>query len=512
MAFLFLILPEGVRMKHPFAHVMILFLFPLYFASAQVKNDSIGIFENSVDVGNVLVAGSAVFNSNKNSYKISGSGENMWFDKDAFHYVWKTISGDFSLSSEINWIGTGTNPHRKAGIIIRQNLNAGSAYIDAVIHGDGLTSLQYRETETGTTREIQSNIKSPNKINLEKIGNDVHLSTSENDKDFQYSGCSFKINFDEPFYVGIGVCSHDKNILETAIFSNVELKTFNQIADGEEMLESSLETINIESKDRKVIYHTKNHIEAPNWSLDGKYFIFNSNGLLYKLSAIGGTPEKINTDFAIRCNNDHGLSPDNSQIVISDQSEQDGKSRIYTLPVIGGTPKLITKNAPSYWHGWSPDGNTLVYCAERNGEYDVYSVSINGGDETRLTYAKGLDDGPEYSPDGKFIYFNSVRTGKMQIWRMNSDGNEQTQITNDEFNNWFPHPSPDGKWIVFLTYEKDVDGHPTNKDVMLRLMSLETGEIQILTKLFGGQGTINVPSWSPDSKNIAFVSYRITWY
>jgi Tol biopolymer transport system component len=182
---------------------------------------------------------------------------------------------------------------------------------------------------------------------------------------------------------------------------------------------------------------------------------------------------------------------------------------IYVLPSEGGKPRRVTQLGPSYWHGWSPDGKTLAYCAERGGEYDVYTISVDGGEETRLTTATGLDDGPDYSADGQYIYFNSVRTGKMEIWRMKTDGSEQEQITSDEYNNWFPHPSPDGKWIAFLSYEPDVAGHPPNKDVMLRIMPAGGGEIEVLAKLFGGQGTINVPSWSPDSANLAFVSYRL---
>jgi TolB protein len=119
-----------------------------------------------------------------------------------------------------------------------------------------------------------------------------------------------------------------------------------------------------------------------------------------------------------------------------------------------------------------------------------------------------LDDGPDYSPDGKWIYFNSVRSGLMQVWRMHPDGSEQEQVTTDEANNWFPHPSPDGKWLVFLTYEKDVTGHPEDKDVTLKIMSLADRKVDVLAKLFGGQGTINVPSWSPDSRRVAFVSYQ----
>jgi Tol biopolymer transport system component len=182
---------------------------------------------------------------------------------------------------------------------------------------------------------------------------------------------------------------------------------------------------------------------------------------------------------------------------------------IYTLPIQGGTPTLVTPKGPSYWHGWSPDGKTLAYCAERGGEFDIYTIPAAGGDETRLTTAKGLDDGPEFSPDGRFLYFNSIRTGTMQIWRMQADGSDQEQVTRDEFNNWFPHPSPDGKRIAFLSYEKGVSGHPANQDVTLRLMTLDDRRTEVLARCFGGQGTINVPSWSPDGRQLAFVTYQL---
>jgi TolB protein len=273
-------------------------------------------------------------------------------------------------------------------------------------------------------------------------------------------------------------------------------------------IESTLETVSIASMDRRVVYETADHIEAPNWSRDGRYFLFNSNGRIYKLPAAGGQPLAVDTGFATKCNNDHGISPDGKMLVVSDQNAPDNKSRIYTLPIAGGIPHKITAQAPSYWHGWSPDGKTLAYCAERSGEYDIYSIATEGGPERRLTTARGLDDGPDYSPDGRYVYFNSVRTGLMQIWRMKPDGSEQEQVTKDEHNNWFAHPSPDGKWIVFLTYAKDVKGHPENKDVMLRIVPAGGGEVRVLAKLFGGQGTINVPSWSPDSQRVAFVSYR----
>lgn len=182
---------------------------------------------------------------------------------------------------------------------------------------------------------------------------------------------------------------------------------------------------------------------------------------------------------------------------------------IYTVPVTGGTPRRITEKGPSYWHGWSPDDKWLTYCAERNGEYDVYKIPAAGGEEIRLTQTPGLDDGPEYSPDGKYIYFNSVRSGNMQIWRMQPDGSNPEQVTFDGYNNWFAHPSPDGRWLIYISYLPEVPpgSHPRNQRVMLRLQSVETGEVKALAFLYGGQGTLNVPSWSPDSRKVAFVSY-----
>jgi Tol biopolymer transport system component len=277
------------------------------------------------------------------------------------------------------------------------------------------------------------------------------------------------------------------------------------------VLESTLETIAIDSKDRRVVRHAREHFEAPNWSRDGKDLLFNRGGSLYALAAEGGggEPRPIDTGFANRCNNDHGLSPGGTELAISDQSQGDGQSLIYVVPAAGGTPRRVPARAPSYWHGWSPDGRTLAYCAERGGEYDVYTIPVEGGEETRLTTSPGLDDGPDYSPDGQWIYFNSERTGTMQVWRMRTDGSEPRPLTSDGYADWFPHPSPDGRWVAFLSYAKDVKGHPPNKDVMLRMMPAGGGEIQVLAKLFGGQGTINVPSWSPDSTRLAFVSYRL---
>lgn len=277
---------------------------------------------------------------------------------------------------------------------------------------------------------------------------------------------------------------------------------------------SILQVMDVNTRKCTIIKEFPYRIEAPFWTKDGKRLIYNSGGKLYSIIANGkGSPEVIPTGSANRINNDHVLSADGKEIGISDNSDPDGKSRIYIIPAKGGNPRLITEMGPSYLHGWSPDGKTLTYCAERNGNFDVYTIPATGGNEIRLTDKEGLDDGPEYAPDGKYIWFNSVRTGMMQIWRMNADGSDQTQMTfTEDVNSWFPHVSPNGKYVVFLVYHKgDVEPgqHLADRNVELRMMHANGGRPATLLKLFGGQGTINVNSWSPDSKKIAFVSYRV---
>ena len=468
----------------------------------------VGVFEGHGDLGTVLHPGSAAFDPATGAYTVTGSGENMWAAKDAFQFVWKKASGDLMLTADVAFPAAGKDPHRKAVLMMRQSLDGDAAYVDVALHGDGLTSLQFRDAKGAATHEVQANVKAPTRLRLVKRDKYALMYLGTSGGEVKFSGAAVPVPFDGPFYVGIGVCAHNKDVIETAVFSKVELGPVPP-DPAKLTLVSTLETQAIGSTDRRVVYVTPTRIEAPNWLRDGKTLVYNSGGRLYRIPAAGGEPEVIDTGFAIRCNNDHGVSPDGTRLVVSDQSQPDRKSRIYTLPVSGGTPELVTPTGPSYWHGWSPDGKTLAFCGERNGEFDIYTVPAAGGPETRLTTAKGLDDGPEYTPDGKHIYFNSDRTGRMQIWRMWADGSEQEQVFADEFNNWFPHPSPDGKTLVFLSYGQDVKGHPGNKDVTLRRLTFTGNKIDVLGRFFGGQGTVNVPCWSPDSRLIAFVTYQL---
>lgn len=524
-----------------------------------LEADAAGIFEGHRDVGDVgaAYAGNVEYDAQKGTYTVTGGGENIWFDHDAFQFVWKQASGDVSLAADIAFLGAGKNPHRKAVLMVRQNLEADSAYADVAVHGVGLTSLQYRDEKGGMTHEVQANVDGPNRVRMVKRGDYFTMWVAGADGKFALAGATGKIVLEGPFYVGIGVCSHEKDLVEKAVFSKVELKEVKEVKEAKEgnssgakareksaenvgakaptpgavtarsdretraqagvpvpreKLYSMLEIMNVDSTDRRAIYVAEGRFEAPNWMPDGKHLIFNRNGRIEKIGVTGGATDTIDTGFAVRCNNDHGISPDGKWLVVSDQSQNaEHRSQVYILPIRGGTPRLITKNAPSYWHGWSPDGKTLAFVGLRNGDFDIYTIpaEVGGGEETRLTTAKGLDDGPEYTPDGKYIYFNSERTGHMQIWRMKADGSEQTQVTFGPENDWFPHFSPDGEEMVFLTYDASVTGHPENKDVMLRMMTMKDGKIRVMGKLFGGQGTINVPSWAPDGKRFAFVSYAM---
>jgi Tol biopolymer transport system component len=276
---------------------------------------------------------------------------------------------------------------------------------------------------------------------------------------------------------------------------------------------SNLEILDVATGNATIVHQYRGSFQAPNWTADGKALIYAQDGRLYRFDLSSRLAEVINTGFATSNNNDHVLSFDGRMMGLSHHAVEDsGASIIYTLPAAGGTPTRVTTKGPSYLHGWSPDGRWLVYTGIRGDEADVYKIPVTGGDEIRLTSAPGLDDGPEFTPDGAYIYFNSSRSGRMQIWRMRPDGTEQQQVTNDGFNNWFPHISPDGRWIAYLAFPPTVpaDDHPFYKHVLLRLMPTAGGPARVIAYVYGGQGTINVPSWSPDGTRLAFVSNSAT--
>lgn len=475
---------------------------------------NIGIFDRNGDIGDCKTSGFAMYSSEDETYRMGGSGTNMWFGSDEFQYLWTTLQGDFILRAEVAFTGPGTDPHRKAGWIVKNNLDPNSMHVNASVHGDGLTSLQYRKTIGADTEEVPSPDKAPDVIQLERRGNSFTLSTARFGAEFT-SVTLDSLALDNEVYVGIYVCSHNPDILETALYRNVRVirPAAPDFRPYRDYLGSNLEVMDVASGNRKILYRSAHSIQAPNWTPDGKTLIYNSKGHLYAYDLESHGVRPLNTGFAINNNNDHVLSFDGSLLGIShhDRVDGNGASAIYYLPVTGDSvPTRVTKTGlpPSYLHGWSPDKKKMVFTGNRDDVYNIYSVEVDSGRETRLTNKKTLDDGPEYSPDGKYIFFNSTREGDMDLWRMDADGKNQIRLTTDAYNDWFPHVSPDMKWILFISFPKDIDpsDHPFYKHCLLRIMPYEGGTPRVIGYLYGGQGTINVPSWSPDSRKIAFVT------
>jgi TolB protein len=402
--------------------------YPVSTSASPASN--LGIFQSDSDVGKVLHPGSAHFDAAHSTYTVTGSGANMWFGEDDFHYVWTKVSGDIALTADIAFVGTGGNPHRKAVLMIRQSLDGGSKAVDIAEHGDGLTSLQFRATDGGPNHEIESNIAAPQTVRIEKRGDVFYAFVSGSDGKLHPAGASTKLALTGPFYIGIGVSAHDKDVTETAIFSHVKLTPLAP-ATGKLVLYSSLETVAIASGDRRVAYAAPGDLESPTWSHDGSTIAFTAR---------------------------HDDITDN-----------------YTIPVSSGpvTPQKMPEEAARKYP-------TVVSTPK-----------------------------PEISPDGLHIYFSTERSGHAQIWRKapNEDAHERVLVT--DTNDWFPHVSPNGKWLVFLSYPAEVAGHPANQDVVLNLMSLEDKRVHVLATLLGGEGTLNLPSWSPDSSKLTFISYEL---
>jgi TolB protein len=504
------------------------FLFLVLFTSSVFcQTNTIGIFDNHTDVGNPKKAGAARYDASSQEYTVRGGGSNIWFNRDEFQYLYKKINGDFILTANFEFTGATGNNHRKIGWMVRESADETAASMNAVYHGDGLTVLQWRELRGAYMRDPEDEIFFPKKkveiIQLERSGKTMTMRVANAGEPLQTVGSHDMPYLKDSVLAGIFISSHDPDKAEEAKIWNVRIdkpiaNNYNpnpavKPSASRIVLGCRLETMNVFDGKRKVIRESTHTFEAPNWMPGGAKLLFNEGGSLYTIPVEGGTPQKINTDTINKINNDHVISFDGKMLGISSSRAglPGGGSTVYVLPLSGGTPKLLTENTPSYLHGWNPNNKELAIVAQRNGSkiYNLYKISVYGGAEVALTTnTSGHVDGSEYSPDGKFIYYNANVSGTMQVWRMKPDGSGREQITFDEYNNWFPHISPDGKYMVFISFLFDIDpdSHPGYKRVMLRLMPVAGGAPKVIAYLYGGQGTINVNSWSPDSKSIAFVS------
>ena len=491
----------------------------LFIGLIAVSQKSANPLTNHIDIGNPKLKGETVFNPTDQSYKLKGGGYNIWNNRDEFHYAYTMLKGDFMLTANVKLSGIGKDGHRKIGWMVRASQQDDAAHISATLHGDGTNELQWRPLRGAWMLPNQHEIKGVKKniqiIQLERLGKTFNMRIANPGEPLQEIGRTDAVQIPDSAMAGIFICSHNADQIEEAIAWNVRIEktvpeTYNGYRDG--TLANRMETMDVFTGKRMIMHENETtRFEAPNWMPDGKRLLFNQGGSIYTIPVEGGTPEKLNTGDVTRNNNDHVISFDGKWLGLS-SSRPNAGSTIYYVPITGGNPKMIVDSTPSYLHGWSANGKEVVYTGQRISVSPIYQIRkkpINGGPEVQLTFSEvGRADGPEYSPDGKWIYFNADYSGTMQIWRMKPDGSAQEQLTFDEYNDWFPHISPDNKWIVFLSYPTTVvsDDHPFYRRVMLRMMPVSGGPIRVLAYLYGGQGTINTPSWSPDSKRIAFVS------
>lgn len=475
------------------------------------------VFYNSLDISfpdttELKVAGKSLYDSAEQTFTLSGSGAEPSAVMEQFRFAWQKIKGDFIVQATLH---STSNACAKVGIMARNSLTGGSPFAAVCVQADTPTTLQFRVEEGESREQLVLSSFHATELQLARTGNTFTLSSAVFGE--SYKSISHEIALGEELHVGLFVDSQQSGVLEQAVFSNVRVSipAASDFKPYTDYLGSHLEVMDVQTGHRKILHSEPGSIQAPNWTQDDSLLYNSAAGVMYRYDIARDTVSELNTGTCRQNNNDHVLSFDGKMLALSNYAGDPSRSVAFILPVGGSDePEQITSPevGHAYLHGWSPDGKKLVFTGGRKGETgdfrNLWSVDVDTKLETALTPPGTLDDGPEYTPDGKYIYFNSVRTGTMQIWRMGPDGSNPEQITFDEYNNWFPHISPDGKWIVYLAFPTDMDpwSHPFYRQCTIRFMPSSGGAPRTIGYLYGGQGSMNTPGWSPDSKRIAFVT------
>jgi hypothetical protein len=484
---------------------------------AAAPGGYLGLFAGQTDVGSVVPAGTARYDSSHAVYVLTAAGANTWYHVDDFHYLWRKASGDLALQADVSFpahrYDHEPNPHRKGLLIIRQSLDPGSAYVDAAPHGSGLTALQYRRERGANSQDIELNIDLPHTVRLEKRGDVFTLLLSNQGEPLHQVGASVTLHLTEPFYVGLGAVSHDVATTDTVEFSHVTLQPLPHYPRQEKLaLFSTLQTAQTEDQYRRsmMIRTERAEFRSANWAPGGKSIFLYRDGRIVRIPYLtpeaGGSPEPLDTRSLLDCAPDFGVSPDGHWLAVSCSGTHGALHQVYLLSIVGAdAPRQVTRaDVPSYFHAWSPDGQTVAFTRGRAGRADIFTIPAGGGAERRLT-DDTLNDSPAYTPDGKFIYFDSQRSGSTQIWRMQADGSAVEQITDNDDANMGPQISPDGKTLAFLSrpaHQAEGIG-----DAALKVMVAGDGMIRTVASFQGQRDSFSTYAWGDDN-HLAFVSYQ----
>jgi len=493
-----------------------IFACAVLFWAQDAAAQQLGLFEGHSDIGSVTPPGTSSFSGG--DYTITSAGANVWARVDAFHYLWKKMSGDAVLTADVSFPPAAySHPpaeHRKAMLMIRQSLDVGAQQVSIHVHGVGMTALQHREQRGANTQSIELNIDAvPKTVRLEKRGDTFTMFISQKGEPLHQMGASLKQHFAAPFYVGLGVTSHDADTTDKIVFRNVSLETPASVPPPADLvLNSSLQILQVEDSARRaiVIATGPGRMNSPDWMPGHKNIYAYKDGKILRIPLQdplnGGKPEVVDTAGLVDCVGDYGVSPDGKSIALSCAETKGGVRNLYVLP-FGGKPRQLTHDVNSFFHGWSADGSTLLFTRGKAAAADFFAVPAAGGGEKQLT-SDTLHDGPEFSPDGKYIYFDSSRSGSSQIWRMNADGTGVLQLTDDGMDDLSPHVSPDGGYVAWIQFKPGTGTAAGVQDASIQLLSVKDGAIRTLHNFQGNRGSFTMPVWG-DNNHLALVSYQM---
>ncbi|MEM8900699.1 MAG: hypothetical protein AAGC85_21475, partial [Bacteroidota bacterium] len=368
----------------------ILVMNPLRYFPQSLPSDYLS---DKADIGAYEKAGSSSYDAEEQVYHLESPILKDLEKEDVIeHFVYKKISGNSLITANLSWEGEVPN-FASMGLMIRSSLSRESPFIiRAGIRADNFPVFM-GEKNGGIEFVGRSSFyrKKSSVLQLERADEFIICRASMHGEPLQVMDTFVIPELEEEVLIGLYIYAlGDKPTRAKAWNVRIDQpvqKGYDAYKEG--FLNSRLETINIFTGERKIIHEHRGKLEAPNWMPDGEKLLYNQDGHIYTISLDGGEPQQLDTGLADRNNNDHGISFDGKLLAISHHRKDmpSGGSTVYVLPLEGGEPKLVTEHTPSYWHGWSPDNESVIYVAKREGDerYNIFKKSIHGGEEEQLT-------------------------------------------------------------------------------------------------------------------------------